>query len=90
MKAISIVLLIVAIAVKKKVPLIVLDAVLIVLLALVFILFPVIFGAGMKEILFTWAPWSLTGGLITLLVDILVVTVKLLMGRSNTNNDQTI
>ncbi len=86
----GIVLLIVAIAVKKKVPLIVLDAVLIVLLALVFILFPVIFGAGMKEILFTWAPWSLTGGLITLLVDILVVTVKLLMGRSNTNNDQTI
>ena len=76
---IGILLLLVALLAKKRVLLIFLDVILAVLLALVFILFPMIFGAGMKEILFTWAPWSLTGGLLSLIVDICVATVKLVI-----------
>lgn len=66
-----------AFLIRKKVPLIVLDAFLAVLLVLVFILFPVIFGAGMKEILFTWAPWSMTGGLLIIVADIVLLSVRL-------------
>jgi putative ATP-binding cassette transporter len=66
-----------AFLIRKKVPLIVLDAFLAVLLVLVFILFPVIFGAGMKEILFTWAPWSMTGGLLIIAADIVLLSVRL-------------
>ena len=75
----GILLLVLALILKTKLLLIFLDVILAVLLALVFILFPMIFGAGMKEILFTWAPWSLTGGLLSLIADICVATVKLVI-----------
>ena len=76
---IGILLLVLALILKTRLLLIVLDVILAVLLALVYILFPMIFGAGMKEILFTWAPWSLTGGLLSLIADICVATVKLVI-----------
>ncbi|MCR5733487.1 MAG: beta-lactamase family protein [Lachnospiraceae bacterium] len=73
--------------VKKRVPLIVTDVIFISLLALVLILFPVIFGASMKEILFIWAPLSLAGGLFTVIPVIAVTTVKLLKTKRNNNED---
>lgn len=56
----------VMLAAKRKSVLVILDGILIVLLALVLILFPGIFGAGMTEIMLTWAPWSLAGGMLTI------------------------
>lgn len=75
------VMLIVIIIAKKKPLLIAADAILILLFVLVLILFPMIFGAGMKEIVFTWAPWSLAGGLLAVCADIVAATVRLLTGR---------
>ena len=76
-------------AIKKKPVLIAFDVILIPLLTLVLILFPIIFGAGMKEIAFIWAPWSLTGGLLTIAADILGATVKLFLGIKNGNHNKT-
>ncbi|MCR5675356.1 MAG: beta-lactamase family protein [Lachnospiraceae bacterium] len=75
----GILLLLTAIRTKKKVLLIVLDVITAVLLALVLILFPIIFGAGMREIVFTWAPWSLAGGLLMMAVVVAAATVRLLI-----------
>ena len=66
---------------KKRSVLIVIDVFLISLLALVLILFPIIFGAGMKEIAFIWAPWSLAGGLSVIAADSASAAVKLLTGN---------
>ena len=74
---------------KKRSVLIVLDTILISLFTLVFILFPIIFGAGMKEIAFIWAPWSLAGGLSVIAADMLGATVKLLTGNKNADNNKT-
>ncbi len=75
--AAGIVLLLIALFVSKRSLLIAFDVILVILMVSVFILFPVIFGAGMKEIMFIWAPWSLTGGLMTLAAVTAVTTVKL-------------
>ncbi|WP_026498771.1 serine hydrolase domain-containing protein [Butyrivibrio sp. WCD2001] len=65
------------------------DTILIVLLALVLILFPIIFGAGMKEIVFTWAPRSLAGGILTVAGDIVCTTIKLLTGKRYADHNKT-
>ena len=80
---IGILLLGIILVIKKRALLVILDVILIILLVLVLILFPLIFGAGLKEILFIWAPWSLAGGLLVIAVDIVGTTIKLLIGIKN-------
>jgi putative ATP-binding cassette transporter len=79
----------VILVVKKKSVLIALDVILISLLLSVLILFPIIFGAGMKDIAFIWGPWSLTGGLLSIAADILGATIKLFLGNKNGNHNKT-
>ena len=74
---------------KKRAVLIVISMILIALLASVLILFPMIFGAGMKEIMFTWAPWSLSGGLLTVSADIMGTAAKILTGNRNADHNKT-
>ncbi|MCR5120776.1 MAG: beta-lactamase family protein [Lachnospiraceae bacterium] len=74
---------------KKRSVLIAFDVILISLLTLVLILFPMTFGAGMKEIVFIWAPWSLAGGLSAIIADIAGAAVKLLSGNKNADNNKT-
>ena len=75
--------------IKRNAVLITSDIVLILLLAMMLILFPNIFGAGIHEIMFKWAPWSLTGGFLIIVVDAVYVTVKLLMGRKYADYKET-
>ncbi len=75
--AAGIVLLLVSLFASKRSLLIAFDVILVILMVSVLILFPIIFGAGMKEIVFTWAPWSLLGGLLTVAGVIAVTTVRL-------------
>lgn len=77
------ILLIVLLALKKRAVILILGAFLLLLLVLVLILFPIIFGAGMKEILFVWPPLSLTGGLLILMIDTFVAIIKLLIRKKN-------
>ena len=66
-----------------------LDLSLVILLVLTVILLPIIFGAGLKAILLTWAPWSLAGGLLTLTVDVLWISLKLWMGKKHAGHNET-
>ena len=75
--AAGIVLLLVSLFASKRSLLIAFDVILVILMVSVLILFPIIFGAGMKEIVFTWAPWSLLGGLLTVAGVIAETTVRL-------------
>ena len=54
-----------------------------IILALILILFPIIFQAGLKHIFFIWGPLSLSGGLLVLALDIIVITVKILMEKKH-------
>lgn len=86
---VGILLLIVALMVKNKTVLTVLDAVLAVLFVSVIIVFPVIFGAGLKEILFTWAPLSVLGGLVTIAAVIALTTIRLPMVIKHADHNKT-
>ena len=86
---IAILLLISAIKSRSRCFLLTVDVILTIVLILIFILFPIIFGADMKEILFIWAPWSLTGGLLSLAGVVAVISVKLLMVKKYGDNNKT-
>ena len=73
----AVLLLVVLFSGKRKL-LIIVDVVLVLILVSIFIVFPMIFGAGMKEIVFTWAPWSIAGGLLAVAAVIAVSTVRAL------------
>ena len=70
-----------ALFIKKKRILAAADIFLVVLLAALLISFPLIFAADMKEIMFIWAPWSLTVGLAVIAADIVVLSIKLMCGK---------
>ncbi|MCR4787527.1 MAG: beta-lactamase family protein [Lachnospiraceae bacterium] len=75
--------------IRKRPVLLVTDIALTVLLVLILILFPVIFGAGIKAIVGIWAPLSLGGGLLVLAADIIMISLKLIFGRKNAGNKKT-
>lgn len=75
--------LIFAFMTRKKVLLIVTGSVLALITALIFILFPVIFGAGIKAIALTWAPWSFLAGICLLIADVLCIGMKIVLVRIN-------
>lgn len=59
-----------------------------VLAALCFVL-PCVFGAGLGEILFRWAPYSLAGGMAILACDVLLSVVRLLRKDKYEDNKET-
>ena len=69
-------LIVVAIVVRKKGALVSIGAASALLLILMLILFPVIFGAGIKEITFTWAPVSLAFGFAVLAAAAVTAFIK--------------
>ena len=74
--------------VKNRIVLWVTDAFLIILLTLILILFPVIFGAGLKAILFTWAPLSLSGGLLIMILNIVFISIKFVTVKKYANHNK--
>ena len=61
----------------------------IILLTSICITMPLVFGAGLKEIAFVWAPYSFTGGLIILLLEIPVGIIKLWKTKKDENREKT-
>ena len=82
----GIIIFILALAIKNSKILIGSDIVLFILLMLILILFPIIFSAGLKEIFFIWAPISMSGGLAVMILDILVITFKIVMVKKSARN----
>ena len=89
MTAAGLILLMWAVLSRKRPLLITTDAILAILLAAVLVFFPLIFGAGIRDILLIWAPWSLTGGLSVITFDIIVITIKLFWGNNHEHNNKT-
>ena len=53
------------------------------LLFTMIILFPVIFSAPLREILFIWAPASLVGGMIMICANIIHICIRLFLRKNN-------
>ena len=85
----GILLLISALKIRNRTALIIMDGTIIIILALILILFPVIFGAGMKDIVRIWAPLSLAGGLAVMAADITVISIKLISGIKHARSIKT-
>ena len=79
----GIIIFLLALLIKNSKILIGTDCALGIILALILILFPIIFQAGLKDIFFIWGPLSLSGGLLVLSLDIIVLTVKILMEKKH-------
>ena len=71
--------------VKRKGIVITLAAISLILLVSVCITMPLIFGAGLREIAFTWAPISFAGGLIILAINVPVSLFSLIRLVKNEN-----
>ena len=54
-----------------------------VLLISISLVMPILFQASLGSILFVWAPWSVLGGLLALLLDFLVINIKIWMWKRN-------
>ena len=79
----GIIIFLLVLPVKNSKILIGTDFALATVLALILILFPIIFQAGLKDIFFVWGPLSLSGGLLVLALDIVEISVKILMVKKN-------
>ena len=70
---------------KKRLPVIISLIIVMILIASLCIVMPMIFGAGLGEILFVWAPYSLAGSMAILAICVMTSIVKLWKIRSNEN-----
>ncbi len=70
---------------KKRLPVIISLITVMILIASLCIVMPMIFGAGLGEILFVWAPYSLAGSMAILAICVMTSIVKLWKIRSNEN-----
>ncbi len=85
----GIIVLIILLKSQNRILLTATGIVIVILFSLIFILFPAKFGAGMKEIMFTWAPWSLAICLLIIAADIAVTAIKLLMVKIHADHNKT-
>ena len=87
--AFGVLLLIFVLCIRKKGILIASGIVLMIAEVLIMVLFPLIFGAGIKAIAFTWAPWSFLAGTVLLAVDIVSIVIKLFVVKVNEGRAKT-
>ena len=60
-----------------------------VLLLLTVLILPAVFGAGLKDIAFVWAPWSFTAGLVIFVADIAGALIRLVVVKRNEGRTKT-
>ena len=73
----GILMIVMAMLLKKRLPLIIMWIFVLILIASLCIVMPIVFGAGLGEILFVWAPYSLTGSLIVLVIHEIIAVINL-------------
>ena len=59
------------------------------LIALILILFPIIFGAGLKDIALFWAPWSFSAGLLILATGVVCIAARYGVVKVNEGRKKT-
>ncbi len=77
----GIIILIAVLRMKRRSVLIVTGAVTALLVLAICIVMPLVFGAGLFEILFTWGPYSMTGGLMMLFAVFAAACIKVFGSR---------
>lgn len=82
----SILLFVIITKFKRIRTMIVSDVAGIVILAASFVIMPAIFQSGWGEILFVWAPWSMLGGIIVLLLDVTALSIKIWRCKKHENH----
>ena len=85
----GIVVLILALSMKKKGLLIACGSFFTLAEVLILVLFPLIFGAGIKDIALTWAPWSFLAGILILAADVMILWIKLVVVKVNEGRAKT-
>lgn len=75
--------------VKKKGFLIGAGAFIALIIILMLILFPLIFGAGLDEIILTWAPLSLPAGMMILIADLISIMIRIFTVKVNADRTKT-
>ncbi|MCR5511449.1 MAG: beta-lactamase family protein, partial [Lachnospiraceae bacterium] len=78
---VAILSIIVSLLLKRRGVIAVLGITLLVLLIAVCIVMPMVFGAGLGEIAFTWAPYSFAGGLILMEIGVVVAGVRFFLSE---------
>ena len=78
-----------ALCIKKKGILIASGSVFLIAGILILILFPMIFGAGIKDIALIWAPWSFLAGILIMAADVLIIGMKLVVVKVNEGRAKT-
>ncbi len=81
--------LVVALCIKKKGMMIFLGSMFLIAEVLILILFPLIFGAGIKDIALIWAPWSFLAGILIMAADVLIIGIKLIVVKVNEGRAKT-
>lgn len=74
--------------IKNIIAMLVSDVVGVIILVSIIVIMPVIFQASWSSILFIWAPWSVLGGMIVLLMNVIALTIKIWMWKKNENNNK--
>lgn len=87
--AFGILVLIFALCIRKKGILISSGIVLTIAEVLIMVLFPLIFGAGIKDIALIWAPWSFLAGILIMAADVLIIGIKLIVVKVNEGRAKT-
>ncbi len=85
----GIVVLILALSMKKKGLLIACGSFFTLAEILILVLFPIIFGAGIKDIALIWAPWSFLAGIMIMAADVLIIGIKLIVVKVNEGRAKT-
>ena len=68
--------------------LIIFDAVVTTLLISMLVILPIIFQASLHELLFVWAPWSMSGGMLVLALDVVILTIMTGMWKKHENRNK--
>ncbi len=78
----GILMIVMAMLLKKRLLLIIMWILVLVLIATLCTVLPLVFGAGLGEILFVWAPYSLTGSLIVLMLHEIIAVINLRLNEN--------
>jgi hypothetical protein len=78
---VAILSIIVSLLLKRRGVILFLGITLLVLLIAVCVVMPMVFGAGLGEIAFTWAPYSFAGGLILMGIGVVVAGVRFFLSE---------
>lgn len=75
--------LILTVFVKRSRVLLVAGCIMLILLILICTVMPAVFGAGLRDIMFVWAPLSFAGGIFAMAIDLIVTVIRLWMMRND-------